>query len=644
MGQRFVLMTFTIAVLAALIVFFAHYSAENSHVSKVQNPAAPSSGIREIEGRLSHVGDRPKDGNRRSLPPMQGTSPHSVLGKGGGLPVIRGHVVDDTGAPVPSVLMTASPNSVARGHRIGNVETATDQHGYYRIGPVDQGSWKVAATADGYVPRIRETFVADPGEERELNFTLAGGALVEGWVVGTEDAGLPGIWVELVMANNVRGGPTPLPVLSGSDGRFAIGGILPGSYRFCVSSWEEDYSYRQLAQNPPLTLEARQHAEDITVRVTSPEAGIIEGHVRDKTSGEPLGAVKVVATAGVVGVARTETRVGGDFRLVGLSEGTVDLAFTCTGYQEIRLAGTQVGTSSLRVYLPPQGAICGHVYDARSMRPLEEFQVRVVQLLGPDGTSGAAGVADCTAGDGRFLIRFVDPGVATLSVSAFGYARQEISDVTVASGKETELCGYLAQMGSIHGCLTVAGIPSEGGGEVRLTPIDTDTIAMTVAVDEEGHFLLERVAEGRYIVTVRRWFPAFPGSRHASLNSTEVHVRSGEAVWLDFEMGGTAGVRGRISVPEGYNWVRVVVRDAGAVSPREGDTVPFGGTEDFIAETDSVDAGGYYRILDLPAGVFRLTALCGWRPDVDTMPTGTKERSQVVAIEDGQVVELDFTF
>ncbi len=526
------------------------------------------------------------------------------------------------------------------------------------------------------------------------------GCTISGRVMDTADRPLEGVWVQLAS----REGVITQPALSGSEGRFALSGIAPGRYQFGVTCWRgSDISLRVAKDPPPFDVRAGEHLEDIIVRVREWESYTIEGNVRDETSNAPLEGVRV-KVVGVRRLAESTTDSKGDFQLPKTSKSEVDLKFSRAGYQERLLTKIQWDAENLRVRLSKFGGVSGRVCDSNTGDPLEGFHVRVARLTKPDGTEGSAGVPNSDLGDGHFQVTQVESGVATLWVARFGYLSRKISDVTVALGQETSLgVIHLEAFGAMEGYIKFHGTPREDAGRgssffggalarknsVNLTPLDedpngertnilvldpvkvaykkTDRFLMWSNTYTDGYYRIEDIPPGRYLVTATAMF--FETSRYESINRTKVSVGPGETIWLNLEMSGSSGLRGRSSIQEGHIRPEIRVYSQGTAQISLKDSREADYDERLVGVTILDPESGQYEILNLLPGNYDVAYTCKkqrpesedevwvegggedyesgeWRSGKTTY-TPTFERImrfERVTLKDGEVAELDFAW
>jgi len=534
----------------------------------------------------------------------------------------------------------------------------SDEEGKYRLTGIAQRQkrrqlrYRVSARARAYVGLESEPIVMPPeGDITDVDFILENGASISGRVVDTEGYVVKDARIELMSEQ----GDTRLshdeprsrtlvpwpPAQTDEEGRFEIDGIGEGKYCFRVEVHSADHGYSQMAKNDPITVRADETITDVEVVVEAAEGGVIEGYARDEAGRGILG-VTVFATIGRDSTAFTKTDSSGCYRLEGLSGGTGEILFRHGSYVDARLEGVAVGTRNADAVMLRKrhgGSISGVVRDAATRRTLETFDVAVTRVQKDDAAHvpsgrGRRGKVSVVGG---YVIEDVAPGTATLRATAPGYLPQEISDIIVESGQiTTEVDIYLVPAAIIEGFITRDdGKPVTATQWVTVFSLsDPNQEVARAGTASDGFYRVDSLIGDTYTVVAH-----FRTGKRVFKDSATVQIRTGEIARVDFEMGITAGIMGTVSSPQGYGVVGVIVRPAS-------ETVPFSFQNWPSLESETVDyvlcqADGTYEIADLPAGSYNVTAVCA--PDTDSPAEEIRQVSQIVTVEEGLVVDLDFS-
>ncbi len=350
--------------------------------------------------------------------------------------------------------------------------------------------------------------------------------------------------------------------------------------------------------------------------------------------------------------AKTTTNAKGDFRLMGLPEGKLALSFTHEEYQEGHLTGLQPSNKKLQVHVIKLGSISGQVCKSYSKKPLDDFHSCVLESTRNDGADGSTGIPKCDLGEGRFQITHLEPGVAKISVASFGYEAQELPDIPITSGEDTDIGTiYLDGFGRIEGYVTMNGIPLKDDAvkdgipqakhvKVSIKQLDPeggerDSSATPITL-ADGSFQVEHVPAGLYVVSA-----AYKHSTSLLKNYISVNVTPGETVRANLELMGSCGIRGVFTKAHEFSYI-VRVYEAGkapsTLIANSDDGCPDAG---LFARAWCPSGGDEYEILNLQPGDYDVLGFCssGIGGVLDPEPI-----CQRVTLRAGQIAELDFDF
>jgi hypothetical protein len=229
---------------------------------------------------------------------------------------IAGEVVDESGRPIGSAVVRASP--ATGDDPVPPVEVETGADGRFELRGLDDRLYAVSAAAEG---RATGTARAKPGAPA-LTIRLADGAIIRGEVVDAGGAPVPSF---TVVARRVTGaldrGPGQLASVFDGDGAFEIEGLEAGEYAVVASAAGH-------APSGEVKTEAVDPADARPISIRLPRGGTLAGQVIDAKSRAPLENARVstesrmgIGAAATPAIASAVTGADGRFRLPGLTPG-----------------------------------------------------------------------------------------------------------------------------------------------------------------------------------------------------------------------------------------------------------------------------------------------------------------------------------
>jgi len=518
------------------------------------------------DGRFQLGGLRPGAWELAARDPARSARAPTVVGLGvaeqvrdvelliGPGPVVRGVVIDDTGAPAPGTAVEA----VTRG--AGGAAVA-DTAGAFVLEGLRPGAYVLVARGPSYVPAAGTRIaVADQDLDRVV-VNVRRGTTIQGHVE-------PRQVCEVEPASGDRpGGPmlTASGVSTLGDGEFAIGPAVDGPTRLTARCPSGDQGSTQVT--------VARGMPDVVLKVT-PGASIA-GHVVDG-AGQPVAGVGVAANEvsrgehttirnGVVtSGARAVTDASGGYVIDGLAPGTYQLRALDRGKPmpvrrappPVELAASAHKTGADLTVDRPDGVISGTV-TGPDATPVADAWVTVQQDVmamlddgarggGPasrtmlvDGRDGAGG-ADAalppglTDAQGHYEVRGLPHGVYGVTAEAQrGQLRARASNVKPDAVVDLQVLGVTTLSG------TVAG--AAGPGAVFSVELDGPTRAQRSFTD--GSFAFGRVDPGAYTVHVEA---ADQGNGDAT-----VDVKPGEPATVAITLTANATVIGTLVDPSG---------------------------------------------------------------------------------------------
>jgi hypothetical protein len=432
---------------------------------------------------------------------------------------IAGRVVDDAGTAL-AVQVRIEAGSGAPGEDPLPTLTSSDAAGNFaaRVAP---GRYRVTASRPGYILRRAPSIDDKTAPPAPVTLELLRGARVSGRVFDGRGGPASGANVRCVASAiedlTVQIGPLPLAaeaaampsgagralgstrgVVADRDGRFAVGDLIPGRYRFEIA---HPGSEALRSDEFVLAPGERRDAGKLALRLGFP----VVGHVTDD-SGAPIEGARAVVASAATSPASTGlfalTNAGGRFELA-LPAGAYRLAISAAGR-----GATQVSVDVVAGTAPPQievkltraeAALEGMVRDDGG-RPLARARLSVWPAGAGDlpATSGAgasplgSGVADVgghfrlgqlPAGDLRLEVQHPDYPTSVHATTAGTYALLTVP-----------FPGGIA--GEVRAKATGAAV-SRG----HLDAVGPAGAKATTAIRKDGSFRLLRLVPGRWRVT-----------------------------------------------------------------------------------------------------------------------------------------------
>ena len=369
---------------------------------------------------------------------------------------IAGEVVDERGRPVGGVQVTAS------GARWDWKQTLTRDDGTFALEGVRPGKQRVIAMRErGWGDALRAPGSSDDDDQGQKVVVAPGATARVRLVVESQDGVIRGRVVDAAgapvtdafidaeresdsaaarpggAARSMRWSWARSPVLTDTDGRFAIEKLSPGTYT--VRAFRRgggESTAEGIAVGGRVTL---------TIRPT----GSISGTVVSATSGAPPARFTVTLTDDRRGFARSESffRTGGAFVLRDLPAGDFDLAASAAdgaGEIEVALAEGQA-VSGQTIRLEGRATVTGRVVALDTGKPLAGFRMMVSPVVAGGGFSYRTGDGDgrhISGPDGRFEVADAPAGRVMIGGfpvdwdAGYGFVRRL---ATVASGRTTDV-------------------------------------------------------------------------------------------------------------------------------------------------------------------------------------------------------------
>lgn len=609
--------------------------------------------------------------------------------------VFEERLISEVKRPLPGVTLTLGP--VPAGGSEAAPEAVSDQNGRYVFENLPPGSYQVSAVLPEDAVQLQraasETVELEEDEDREgVDLAIDFDAVsVSGRVIDDTGASIPNarVTAERVQYNiDGSGGDTALPEVVHSataddDGLYRVSGLQPLDFMetggflssgttnkdagyYILRAEADGYAPAQIAI-PPVREELATFVKRFVqeLKEWEDEASLMDLDLPLASGGRIQGIDIVLEPAARVSgtlvdttnVPLPDTRI----RLVFLNPpAEQDVAFerevrapdwvttnesgaflfdavpggeyvfeidAVSGPQRARNAPINIAKGSVLEDITvivesasQRGSLAGTVVAVATGAPVERFAVRVLKVDAPGETSPRLGVA--TAENGAFLIEDITAGVATVEVKAEGYGPQ-VFQIDIRPGQTTEVSIKLEAEGILKGRVQRNGRPS-GYGYIGFPELEGNFHAGT---DGNGHFEVKGLPAGTHRVRFTMWLYEDQRGGAQAIYFDTVEIVPGQITSIDVEYDGAGIVQGAFVGPPGSKEWRVRLTDPAAPSG-----------EEMRAGTWKFQENGRYEIVDVPPGVYGVTAAC------DTADGTTLEQSDTVTVQNGDTARVDFQF
>jgi hypothetical protein len=474
----------------------------------------------------------------------------------GASPVVRGHVVDDGGAPAPGVLVQV----IARGE---GGDAKADATGAFTLEGLRPGNYYVTASSESYLPEAGAQVALADKDVDGVVVTVRRATTLRGHVE-------PRQVCDITQDLGDRAGPVvlrPAGVASAADGEFSLSPVGDGPTKLTARCASGD-----------------QGSADVTVARGMPDAIVkvapgasIAGRVVDG-SGKPVAGVSVMASnvsSGdsttiindmVTGGVQNLTDAAGAYQLDGLSAGPYKLSVLDRGKPLhsrapppiVELATNQHKTGVELAIDLPNGVITGTVTGADG-KVLADAWVSVhadlMSMLAPMRDPGAQGNSETrmmtvddrgdpaapeasfppalTDAQGHYEIRGLPHATYTVVAEAQrGQLRGRATDVHPDATVNLQALGVTSLSGTVTG----------QGGPSALFSVELDGPTRAQRSFSDGMYSFARVDPGSYTVRVQS------SDGHAQ---AKVEVKANAAATLDITLASNAVVIGKLVDPAG---------------------------------------------------------------------------------------------
>ncbi len=335
--------------------------------------------------------------------------------------LVVGTVRNLASGPLANVLVRLVGEGVDR-------STRTSADGRYSFGELAGGTYRVYATADGYLQATLSDLQVVAGQTTEANLTLTvDPATQRGRLVGTVRNEANAALVEASVT--ITSGDLTRQVLTNSAGRFEFNELPAGTYRIQVA--RNGYQ-TQVVEGVPVA-GGQVTERNFTMLANAPSTGRLVGTVRN-TGGEALQGVLVTATRTGAANVEVTTNAQGRYEVSDLAAGTYKVYYQKEGYQPtfvenvvVTAGQTTERNVTLTANAPTTGRLVGTVRNTAG----EALQGVLVTAT----RTGAANVEVTTNAQGRYEVSDLAAGTYKVYYQKEGYQPTFVENVVVTGGR-----------------------------------------------------------------------------------------------------------------------------------------------------------------------------------------------------------------
>jgi hypothetical protein len=556
--------------------------------------------------------------------------------------VIEGHARDVEGNGIPDVTVLSW---IREEHRAGR--TTTDADGHYGFERLSEGRFEITFQHDDY----ELAFLDDvPVGTRDADIVMARKPSISGVV---RDAATREPIEDFAIAVALEYATIPFrhdvpyrepQSYHSESGEFLVKIEAAGTVALKASA--AGYAPQEITD---IDVESGQNVTGIDFHL--PRGNVVRGTVIAAVDSSPIEGARIYLRDVPIGAQQQAREVAavtgadGSFVLRDVAAGEQIIG---AGHPDFLPASVMVRVREGRethvtISLEIAGMIAGYVTENGLPSPGAR-----IHLAGTDRYYGYHMQPVTTDENGYYEFTSLAPGryemeaYPSSSDEPGGLKAVEQAIVNVQQGRITEkdfdfISGYAA----IEGYVVRNRVPvtSKDGKVFAATISERGQIAGESSLDESGFYRIEGLPGGSYVVTA--FIPDTETDRLA-LRSVNVQVAEGRAVRADIDIGGSCVIRGKVSLPAGYEMAMVLVRDASQTEPISFEDTPLGVLAGQVVGVAQCDPDGRYEIGDLAAGSYNVTVVCPVQADAGP-PTDVIQESQTVTVEEGDAVQLDFS-
>lgn len=473
---------------------------------------------------------------------------------------LAGATAQVTGVPRP-----AGTVGVLQDSDENDLETRTDDQGYFEVRGVIPGALSVKATLEGYQPADPieiEVTLEEPMED--LVLVLRQGRGLGGTVQDGDGEPVEGAVLTLAHVRSV----------SDAEGAFLLAGLPEGHHDLEVR--HPQYNWYQEK------IEVGESSQ--TLEIVLRGGGAVAGQVLDE-AGLPLPGAQVRLQKQVRRDHHTylaTSDADGRFQLESMALGPYQVEATRSGYASTRLPDileVEGAVDGVEIVLRPGAEILGQV------RGLDFEALSAVEVEADDGQGGLhPAVVDY---EGNYLVADLGPGVWTVRGRLEGGRRQAEVRVALADGqrrvrRDLEFGGGL----TLEGQVLLAGEPLPRTW-VALRGASQE-VERNVTSDYQGRFRFDDVQAGSYRLSLSN-------SRQMLVHNEDIELVQNRDLVLDLA---AAEVRGRVTDGDGQGMHEALVR----LQQMHGEAFDEPGS----LITVSTDTAGRFHLARVSAGTYVL--------------------------------------
>lgn len=443
------------------------------------------------------------------------------------------------------------------------------REGAFRIERLPTGTATIELEPNGYAPVKKEHVVIEAEHGADLGtLTVERGTAIVGTVVDESSEAVAEAEVS-TQSLSMTGGFVQRKCITDSEGRFALA-ALPADRTYEVTASHAEFATASQKEVKP-------DGDAVTLTLRAKGSGTVTGRVVAGDPPEPVTGLFVVAipkgdggpmgmmTALGMGVEkRTLHTPDGRFTLENLTPGTYTFKITADGFVPARIEETELVPGQPldlgEIRLDRGATLRGLVLDKTSKAPLggaailiEEGGGIAAMLKQMDPSQRADAV---TGPDGRFTLTGIPPGPLTLRVETDRHAPAKTTLEVQAGVPVADLTIDVGPGGSIEGIVRdKAGLPLAGQMITATTGFGTSMRLMTTT-DEVGHYRLEHVAPGDYMVIAMpmpsgEQGDAAQAEMMSKMQMQSTKVEEGQIAVLNYPVGGGTSITFKGKVKRG---------------------------------------------------------------------------------------------
>jgi protocatechuate 3,4-dioxygenase beta subunit len=502
--------------------------------------------------------------------------------------LLTGTVSDSEKKPISGATISASPVMFEGDSFTAPYATISSESGEYQIANVPAGKAWVDATAPGYVPYRKKIEFSSDEQIKKLDIVLSKGLIITGYVM--DDLGRPIENADVSVSNPSGAGR---PGKSDAIGFYQIldlenrhYDLIAGCSRNTATGSQSYYSQRR-------DIPAGRESVSFVFLINASLQGRVvnQNSVPIQRFGISISAQVDTGdgTTGGFSTGKNFNDATGEFHLTDLPTGSYDLVFSADGCAKLELRDIRVDSPSSRQL--------GDI----ELQDGGKLQARIISSLTGEPVAGAGGTLEPQPGgqgssnlDGILTINSLAAGSYNLSITHSHYLSCIVSPVVIAEDQTTDLGDITLTPGGI-----IEGFVSDGDG----APLQGITVSaeggygsphLSGQTDIGGHYFIDGVQEG--LTTVRA-----EGTVHGQkcFKSRVVNILADDRAKVDFVLDPSCNIAGRIySAAFSLHNMLVV-----AYQVDESNHI-----DDAMKTVGSIAAEGTYRISDIVAGEYFLTA------------------------------------